>query len=496
VDSQDHTELQGRLYKQEASAAPFTCWPWALPVGVPQDSWFPVTFNILYVYFKDDYALAYWEAENLNAIAQSIYTRYHQPSNLQHLYSQFEPFAKKLEKIYYRTEQAEVLGKGVEVLTGLLQELTEAYREFWTYSLFIDSFDAGFDQEEIGRIAAKHNLNIEEIGILTTPSTLAFTSERKLHLLQIAQELREKEPEASSERVAAFVEESQSVKTYIKHFDYYRSNYGYVQHITFQEVAEEIIHYLAHSDVLEREYQELKDYTANQEKKIQTILTKHDIKENPLYFFNFLTQWREYRKQINLMGVHVLDCILQGVEVLTGIPYTYLQYLSFEEVELVTKGLVAQEVLRKRREGIVVIHQQGTYQILDGEEAGSLRDELEERAQGSNEGVTDIIGHVASQGYARGIARIVMDQNDFHKFKEGEILVTGMTRPEFVPVMKKAAAIVTNEGGITCHASIVSRELGKPCIIGTKNATILIKDGDLIEVRANHGTVRILQPAG
>jgi pyruvate,water dikinase len=65
-----------------------------------------------------------------------------------------------------------------------------------------------------------------------------------------------------------------------------------------------------------------------------------------------------------------------------------------------------------------------------------------------------------------------------------------MTRPDYVPAMKKAAAIVTNEGGITCHAAIVSRELGIPCIIGTKIATEVFKDGDVVEVNANHGWVR------
>jgi pyruvate,water dikinase len=68
-----------------------------------------------------------------------------------------------------------------------------------------------------------------------------------------------------------------------------------------------------------------------------------------------------------------------------------------------------------------------------------------------------------------------------------------MTRPEFVPLMKKAIAIVTDEGGITCHAAIVSRELKKPCIIGTKVATQVLKDGDMVEVDANSGIVRILK---
>ena len=78
-------------------------------------------------------------------------------------------------------------------------------------------------------------------------------------------------------------------------------------------------------------------------------------------------------------------------------------------------------------------------------------------------------------------------------FQDGSVLVTGMTRPEFVPLMKRASAIITDEGGITCHAAIVSRELKKPCIIGTKIATQVLKDGDLVEVDADNGVVRILE---
>ena len=67
-----------------------------------------------------------------------------------------------------------------------------------------------------------------------------------------------------------------------------------------------------------------------------------------------------------------------------------------------------------------------------------------------------------------------------------------MTRPEFVPAMQKAAAIVTDEGGLTCHAAIISREMRKPCVIATKNATKVLKDGMLVEVNADHSAVRIL----
>jgi pyruvate,water dikinase len=67
--------------------------------------------------------------------------------------------------------------------------------------------------------------------------------------------------------------------------------------------------------------------------------------------------------------------------------------------------------------------------------------------------------------------------------------------PDYVPAMKKAAAIVTDEGGVTCHASIISRELKIPCIVGTRIATKVINDNDTIEVNANHGVVKILKRA-
>ena len=79
------------------------------------------------------------------------------------------------------------------------------------------------------------------------------------------------------------------------------------------------------------------------------------------------------------------------------------------------------------------------------------------------------------------------------KFKNKEILVSSMTTPSMVPIMKKAAAFITDEGGITCHAAILAREMKKPCIIGTKVATKALKDGDLVEVDADKGMVRIIK---
>jgi pyruvate,water dikinase len=98
-------------------------------------------------------------------------------------------------------------------------------------------------------------------------------------------------------------------------------------------------------------------------------------------------------------------------------------------------------------------------------------------------------GQGASPGIASGKVSIIRDVKDTGGVKEGDILVTRMTNPDMVPAMKKVAAIVTDEGGMTCHAAIVSRELGTPAVVGTKNATSLLKDGQLVTIDGERGLV-------
>lgn len=99
-------------------------------------------------------------------------------------------------------------------------------------------------------------------------------------------------------------------------------------------------------------------------------------------------------------------------------------------------------------------------------------------------------GQTAATGKARGVVRIINSVKDLFKMKQGDILVSQMTNPDLLPAMKKAAAIITDLGGITCHAAIVSRELGIPCVIGTKIATKALKDGDQVFVDADQGEVK------
>jgi pyruvate,water dikinase len=99
-------------------------------------------------------------------------------------------------------------------------------------------------------------------------------------------------------------------------------------------------------------------------------------------------------------------------------------------------------------------------------------------------------GTIASKGKIKGKVRYLKDASELSKIEQRDILVTPMTTTDFTPILDKISGIVTDEGGLTCHAAIVSRELNIPCIIGTKIATRVFKDNDIVELDAENGIIR------
>ena len=104
-----------------------------------------------------------------------------------------------------------------------------------------------------------------------------------------------------------------------------------------------------------------------------------------------------------------------------------------------------------------------------------------------------IKGTPASQGKIKGTARVVLSLDNIDTFKPGDVLVTKATSPSWTPFIHASSAVVTELGGTLSHAAIVSREYGKPAVVGVKNATKLIKDGQKIEVNGKSGEVSILK---
>ena len=106
-----------------------------------------------------------------------------------------------------------------------------------------------------------------------------------------------------------------------------------------------------------------------------------------------------------------------------------------------------------------------------------------------HEGEALVRGLGAAPGVGHGEVKIISELSRGNDLKEGDVLVTHMTAPDWVPLMRRSAAIITDSGGMTCHAAIVSRELGIPCVVGAADATSKLRDGELVTVDATHGTV-------
>lgn len=181
---------------------------------------------------------------------------------------------------------------------------------------------------------------------------------------------------------------------------------------------------------------------------------------------------------------HIVQATLRSLYPELG---NLIRYISLEEFESDKIPTVKQ---LEARENHFIYFKDTLYTDISFEEWKKQHPEvkvIEEKPEASS--YHELKGTTAMKGFATGIVRVVMSKSELERVQEGDILVTSMTTPDFLPAMHKAAAFVTDEGGITCHAAIVAREIGKPCVIGTKFATQVLKDGDMLEVDANTGIV-------
>ncbi|GEM_PF-1390209 len=156
--------------------------------------------------------------------------------------------------------------------------------------------------------------------------------------------------------------------------------------------------------------------------------------------------------------------------------------------ELTEGNLQPASVLRERQRFPVFGTLEGEVVKLYGDSAEALVKEVNRFFIGEVEFAKGIVANKVMN--ISGKAKIVRTADEIGKVEHGDILIAPMTAPSFAPALERAAAFVTDEGGILCHAAIISREMGKSCIVGTKSATAIFKDGDVVELDIDKGTVK------
>jgi len=250
---------------------------------------------------------------------------------------------------------------------------------------------------------------------------------------------------------------------------------------------------------IDEQIQNIKEHYKNLKNEKVKIISEVGLSEELIYLSgvsSFFMHIKDLRKGIYQKSYVAMDPVIEEIARRMSLTLEETKYLIEEEIKSgLIEGKDFSNIAKARTDYCVAVTENGETQVYQGEEAEEIiRKETVKEEIDTN--IKEFKGSIAYAGKAKGIVKIILVPEDVPKLKPGEILVSSATNPDLIVAMKKASAFVTDTGGITSHASIVSRELKKPCVVGTKIATKVLKDGDLVEVDANSGIVKILKRAG
>lgn len=398
------------------------------------------------------------------------------------------------------------------------EELAKKYQEIirhqmihhgWAISTtwFVDSDNEDFSKLLIKRaetLTAGSNYQTADVfSILTTPAKPSLAMKEELAAWRLADDIdKNKKARAifmqkdASKIEADLVGLSPSLKKkIISHYQKWRW-----QPFTYVGPAYELNYYLALWSGWLREgikpiekITELSGYSGRIRREKAEILRNLKIMAADKELFQIASDiiyLKAYRKDAIFFGMYALDRLLREIGARLHLSLGQVRELAHWEVPTALRqGYFPEDILNDRRKFSVYYQKEKEGIIYIGSEAKKFLKGLNIEKQIIKK-VSELFGTVACPGKARGMVKIINVAEDMGKMNKGDIMVAHTTFPSLVPAMKKASAIITDDGGITCHAAIVSRELKTPCVVGTKIATKVLKDGDLVEVDAAKGTIK------
>ncbi|MFA5386747.1 MAG: PEP/pyruvate-binding domain-containing protein [Candidatus Paceibacterota bacterium] len=402
--------------------------------------------------------------------------------------------ADELFEISKRIDPKFLQGLSNKEFSDFYTKLDDIHTEFYSWCWLpnaVDMFHTHFTNY-LKTLLAKHSKSEEEIN--TALVALSFSEEKSF----IQDELE------SLLKIAIYKKDNPNDKATIeKMLAEHHAEYFFLKHLwigkdgisTIEEYRQAVDKMLTEHDpkeVLESEHKKWADdkkLRDNYEKKLNL-----SAKEKELFRtyaeFGFT---KAYRRRIQLYWAYKMDFIFEELSKRLGVSFIESRFLMPNEVEEGLKNGLSSEIKKiatERTKHCVYYTEKGLDIIAIGDDCKQFESTIVEEINGE---MDEFKGQVACLGKVQGMVKIVNSTSDMHKVNDGDILVSIATNPDILPAMKKAIAFVTEQGGITSHAAIVAREMRKPCIIGTKIATKVLKDGDMIEVDANNGIVKILK---
>lgn len=431
-----------------------------------------------------------WSREGLSEWKEMLLSRITDRNARERHYHEYESV---LERSNRATEEVRIMNlrrlNDAELADALANLRREADAAQGMPNIDLDVFDIYYDEffrsevrKQIPGTETVSDSDFDEmIRVLSEPIHMTFVAEEEKMMLQAA--LGEDDPKTSA---GVIHERFWWVPLGWEH-DVPREKGYYEKKLEEYERGDRSALQSRLSDIEERP-----EKVGKQRMEIIRKMGFDDTIEDLLRVLDRFTALHDLRKEAQVRGVYAFLSILSEAVKRLGIENADKELYSREEIRsmlLGKPGPDAAEIERRRRAILILVERDGI-RFFSGEEAERMIAEETEEEHGN---VEEFSGIGASKGVVRARVKVCIGaQEALRKVKEGDILVIGMTTPDTVPAMKLASAVVTNEGGVTCHAAIVSRELNVPCVVGTHIATKVLKDGDMVEVDADRGVVRII----
>ncbi|MHB8830734.1 MAG: PEP-utilizing enzyme [Patescibacteria group bacterium] len=341
---------------------------------------------------------------------------------------------------------------------------------------------------EFLRDKASDQQTVEYFSLLTTSDTPSEVQQEELARLELLLEMQE-HPELRDTLLS-------------KHLDVYGwLTYGYSGPAMTQEYLLKALKSTLESGDPKDQIRSFQKRYENIKSQKQDLLQKLNLPADLVRLFGITSKFmaiKDFRKGVYQRSYLAMDRVIAEIAKRLNLDLKSVKFMLFEEIKdalMNQRQAFYKPIVVQRLEKCCLIAENGEFKIYQGQACDDQITKLvgKHPADVKSENVKELKGSVAYAGHAKGMVKIVLVVEDVDKVNEGDILVSSATNPDLIVAMKRAAAFVTDTGGITSHAAIVARELKKPCVVGTGKATRVLKDGDLVEVDADKGIVWIVE---
>lgn len=450
----------------------------------------PVKYNI-YINIRADFMDNYISFESLQKVANFYLNKQKKDNNFIKKFEKNwkDKYVKKYLRCHKFLLDSDFKKLSNNEIDSYFKEYSKLYLAVWDEVIFLDGFDFAGEkilEYELNREGKEIDNN--EIEILTTPSRLSFIQRKNLEILSFLE--KNKIGGIIKDENLTKISKLLSGKYYWLHNDY-----SQVEFLDKKFFRAEIMSWQKNKEKI-YETKNLKRNLSVIKQRKKEISAKYNLSGrflNITEFFGVLANLRDERKAYNQLSGNVLEKFVWEFSKRNLIKKETVENLFFWEIQdafNLEREKIKLAVKREKGGGFYFFNAPGKFEsCFLGKSGQELNNFLKNKISLRKE----LKGKPAFKGKTVGLVRIIKTKNDFSKMKAGDILVAPNTRPEYVPIMRIAGGIVTDEGGITSHAAIISRELGIPCIVGVQGATTILKDGVKILVDADKGIIKTIE---